>query len=103
MGISADSSSRAFPSTDVQSFMKRIYGEIPTDIYGDSSRNTNHVVVAVDPAGGGSSQFAVFSILQMPTGSIMVSTKSSPASPLSTFPRESETSQRTPLGLDSCA
>ena len=72
MGVSADSSNRAFPSADVESFMKRVYDGIPVDIHGDSSANTNHVIIAVDPAGGGSSQFAVFSIIQLPHGAIMV-------------------------------
>lgn len=72
MGISADATSRAFPSADVESFMKRIYNGIPTDIYGGSDYNTNHVIISVDPSGGGSSQFAVFSIAQLPNGSIMV-------------------------------
>ena len=70
--MSADSSARAFPSKDVEAFMKRIYPGMPADLYGDPSNYTNHVIVAVDPAGGGSSQFAVFSIVQLPTGSIMV-------------------------------
>lgn len=37
-----------------------------------SDTNTNHIVIAVDPSGGGSSQFAVFSLVQLPTGTIMV-------------------------------
>jgi hypothetical protein len=72
MGVCADASSRAFPSADIDSFFKRIYNGITEDIYGSTDYNTNHFVVAVDPAGGGSSQFAVFSICQMPNGSIMV-------------------------------
>ena len=77
MGISADASSRAFPSADIDAFFKRIYNGVTEDIYGSSDYNTNHFVVAVDPAGGGSSQFAVFSICQMPNGSIMVRAASS--------------------------
>lgn len=103
MGVSADGSNRAFPSADVESFMKRIYDGIPIDIHGDSSSNTNHVIVAVDPAGGGSSQFAVFSIIQMPHGSIMVRAESSLASPLPTSQTSRVPSRQTPRGTDSCA
>jgi len=85
MGVCADASSRAFPSADIESFFKRIYNGIADDIYGSTDYNTNHFVVAVDPAGGGSSQFAVFSICQMPNGSIMVRAASSLDTPLSTF------------------
>lgn len=84
MGVCADASSRAFPSADIESFFKRIYNGISEDIYGSCDYNTNHFVVAVDPAGGGSSQFAVFSLCQMPNGSIMVRAASSLVSPLST-------------------
>ena len=84
MGVCADASSRAFPSADIESFFKRIYNGISEDIYGSTDYNTNHFVVAVDPAGGGSSQFAVFSLCQMPNGSIMVRAASSLVSPLST-------------------
>lgn len=84
MGVCADASSRAFPSADIDSFFKRIYSGIADDLYGDSDHNTSHFVVAVDPAGGGSSQFAVFSICQMSNGSIMVRVASSLDSPLST-------------------
>lgn len=73
MGISADSTTKAFPSADVDKFFKRVYNGIPVDPFSSASdRNTNHVVVAVDPAGGGSSQFAVFSLCQLPNGSVMV-------------------------------
>jgi len=72
MGISADSSNRAFPSDHVERFMKNVMGEVaedPSCYYVES--NTNHVVIAVDPAGGGSSQFAVFSLLQLYNGAVM--------------------------------
>ena len=73
MGVSADSQAKAFPSADVEKFFKRIYNEIPVDIMCSiSDTSTNHVVIAVDPSGGGSSQFAVFSLVQLPTGTIMV-------------------------------
>lgn len=73
MGVSADSSSRAFPSADIEAFMKRIIADIPEDLYAGFDPNTNHIILSVDPAGGGSSQFGVFSLLQLPTGSVMVS------------------------------
>ncbi len=73
MGISADSTAKAFPSTDVENFFKRVYNQVPVDPFCSiSERNTNHIVVAVDPAGGGSSQFAVFSLCQLPNGTVMV-------------------------------
>ena len=73
MGVAADSSNRAFSSEAIDMFMKRVYTKIPEDeLCPVSDRNTNHVLLAVDPAGGGASQFAIFSLLQMPNGSIMV-------------------------------
>lgn len=84
MGISADSSSRAFPSADIEAFFKRIITGIPHDIYGGGEYSTDHFLVAVDPSGGGSSQFAVFSICQLPNGTIMVRAASFPASLLPT-------------------
>tara|TARA_B100001109_G_scaffold243521_1_gene229429 strand:- start:57 stop:647 length:591 start_codon:yes stop_codon:yes gene_type:complete len=76
MGISADSTAKAFPSSDVESFFKRVYSDIERDIFCHiGERNTNHVVIAVDPAGGGSSQFAVFSAAQLSNGSIVVRRK----------------------------
>ena len=97
MGVSADATSRAFPSKDVDAFMKRIYGDIKQDIYGGSDYNTNHVIIAVDPSGGGSSQFAVFSIAQLPNGSIMVRMANFPISRPATFlPEPSSVSQTHP-------
>lgn len=73
MGISADSSSRAFPSADIESFMTRIIKYTGNkNIYGEADQNADHIILAVDPAGGGSSQFAVFSLVQLSNGSIMV-------------------------------
>lgn len=80
MGISADATTKAFPSTDVDRFMKNVMTQIPVDIFCTiSSSNTNHIVVAVDPAGGGSSQFAITSICQLPNGGIMVRRRRCPA------------------------
>ena len=74
MGVSADSTQKAFPSENVEKFMKRRLQEIPVDIMEFHSRhNTNHIIVAVDPAGGGSSQFAIASLLQLPSGTVVVS------------------------------
>ena len=86
MGISADSTQRAFPSADVDAFFKRIYTSFPQDLFGDGRDDIDHITVAVDPAGGGSSQFAVFSIIQLATGQIMVRLcmENCLASPLST-------------------
>ena len=43
------------------------------DIMEELSRyNTRHFVLAVDPSGGGSSAFAVSSMVQLPTGQIIV-------------------------------
>jgi hypothetical protein len=72
MGISADASSRAFPSADIDAFFKRFINGDSEDIFGNKQYNTEHFVVAVDPSGGGSSQFAVFSICQLSNGTIMV-------------------------------
>lgn len=74
MGISADSSTKAFPSADVERFlMERPRVKIPVDIMEDLSRsNTRHFVLAVDPSGGGSSAFAVSSMVQLPRGEVVV-------------------------------
>ena len=103
MGISADATSRAFPSADVESFMKRVFDGIPEDIYGGAEYNTNHVIIAVDPSGGGSSQFAVFSIAQLPNGSIMVRLASCPASPLPTSLSIPWSESQKNRDTDSCA
>ena len=71
LGVSADSTQRAFPSADVDSFLKRVYPCMPRDSFGGGG-GASHVVISVDPAGGGSSQFAVFSLAQASTGSIVV-------------------------------
>ena len=102
MGISADASSRAFPSSDVDSFMKRIYSGATRDIYGFADNCVDHIVIAVDPAGGGSSQFAVFSLAQMPNGSVMVRVANFPTSHPATSLRGPTTIPRSWLGADSC-
>ena len=75
MGIGADGSTKAFPSRDVEAFINRPRAKILVDMT-DGALNlrgtTNHVVVAVDPAGGGSSAFAICSTVQLPNGTIVV-------------------------------
>ena len=73
MGISADDSTRAFPSDDVEAFFKRKPVTMKRDLsefY--SSRNCNHFILAVDPSGGGASQFACASIAQQSNGMVVV-------------------------------
>ena len=95
MGIAADGSNKAFPSQDVDNFLDRKRAKIPVDIMEELSRyNTRHFVLAgacpavlpltpskltqcmralaVDPSGGGGSAFAVSSMVQIPTGQIIV-------------------------------
>ena len=70
----ADSNNKAFHATDINALMARTPMEIPRDtLYFDDSSNTNHIMIAVDPAGGGASAFAVCSMVQQPSGSIVVS------------------------------
>lgn len=73
MGVAADGSNKAFPSKDVDAFLDKPRAQIPVDIMGELSRyNTRHFVLAVDPAGGGASAFAVSSMVQISTGQIIV-------------------------------
>lgn len=73
MGVCADGSNKAFPSKDVDAFLARGRIDIPIDIMEMNSRyNTNHFVLAVDPSGGGSSAFAVCSMVQLPSGQVVV-------------------------------
>ena len=83
MGVGADSTQKAFHSADINSFFARKTMAISRNIYDDySSDNTNHVLVSVDPAGGGASAFAISSLVQLPTGAIVVGAPSnSQASP----------------------
>lgn len=73
MGVGADSNTKAFHATDINSFLKRP----PVEIYRDgidflNPRNTNHVVLAVDPAGGGASAFTICSMVQQANGAVVV-------------------------------
>lgn len=82
MGIGADSSLKAFAQADVTALFARKPITIHRDFYEQYDReNTNHIILAVDPAGGGASAFAISSIVQLPTGQIVV--RCSPCSPLS--------------------
>jgi len=73
MGLSADGSNKAFPSADVDAFIARKRIDITNDaFFRMDAYSEHHVIVAVDPSGGGSSQFAVCSILQLANGIITV-------------------------------
>lgn len=73
MGIAADASNKAFPSANVDRLLTGPRAQIPVDLMGQLSRyNTNHFMLAVDPSGGGSSAFAVCSMVQIATGQIIV-------------------------------
>lgn len=73
MGIAADASNKAFNSADIKAFFEREPVTIHRDLlYEEDASNTNHVIVAVDPAGGGNSAFAVCSIAFTPLGRIVV-------------------------------
>ena len=73
MGVGADSSNKAFHATDITAFLERKPVEIYRDhVYYDDRANTNHVLIAVDPSGGGSSAFAICSMAQLPNGSVVV-------------------------------
>lgn len=64
MGVAADSSNKAFASKEVDAFAQRA-----TDLTDDSQAI---FVLAVDPAGGGTSQFAVASLHQNSNGTMGV-------------------------------
>lgn len=73
MGVASDSTQRAFASTDVAGFLNRKIECESIDPFSYPDENaTQHFFVAVDPAGGGASQFAVASVLQLPTGQVVV-------------------------------
>ena len=65
MGIGADASNKAFPSSDVTAFLARAPVEIHTRLGFDPPLQ---FVLAADPAGGGSSAFSVFSMCQLASG-----------------------------------
>ena len=45
MGVSADSSQRAFPSADIEAFKKRAVTSFPEDVFGDRRFDVSHFVV----------------------------------------------------------
>ena len=74
MGIGADSTQKAYYAADIKGLLERTPVGIYRDFYEQNDRdNTNHILVAVDPSGGGASSFAVASVCQLPTGQIVVS------------------------------
>lgn len=73
MGVGADSTNKAFHAQDINDLFARPPVGIHRDHYEYYDKdNINHVVLAVDPAGGGASAFAVASVCQLSNGSIVV-------------------------------
>lgn len=73
MGVTADAATRAFNSEDVKRFYARPGVAITRDVLNEYDHsNTNHVILAVDPSGGGQSAFAISSVCYTPTGHIVV-------------------------------
>ena len=73
LGISADASNKAFPSAEVDAFLARRLDKLPYSVNNiDHKDNTKHFLLAVDPSGGGSSAFAITSILQDGLGRLVV-------------------------------
>jgi hypothetical protein len=64
MGVSAETTTRAFNETHIAKFIERPR-EAPT-------RGVSHIYISVDPAGGGSSNFAIASLCLSQTGSVVV-------------------------------
>jgi len=108
MGIGADSTQKAFYSADIQGLLDRKPQAVPRHFYEDNlAENTRHVCVAVDPAGGGASAFAVASVVQVTTGGIIVRRRparpSCPAARPPTCRPALRTPAQTPRGTGSCA
>lgn len=73
MGVGADSTQKAFYSTDIAALLARPRVTIERSLHDRNMPcNTNHILVAVDPSGGGSSAFAVTSVAQLPSGQVVV-------------------------------
>lgn len=73
LGISADASNKAFPSAEVDAFLARRMTKLHENLTNmDHENNTKHFLLAVDPSGGGSSAFAITSILQDGLGRLVV-------------------------------
>jgi hypothetical protein len=74
-GVSADGSTKAFASADVDRLIDRPRMKIPIDMFmsgGASAYGTSHFLMAVDPCGGGASAFAITSLAQIHTGQLVV-------------------------------
>ena len=95
MGLASDGTHKAFPSHLVDAFFNRPrIGDIWRHIDFEFHENTNvratsllvmhisliqtpnpvyqNILVAVDPSGGGASQFAVCSAIQLPNGTVVI-------------------------------
>ena len=73
MGLASDGTHKAFPAITVDAFFSRQrIGDIRRHCDFTSPFNTNNILVAVDPSGGGASQFAVCSAIQLPNGTVVV-------------------------------
>lgn len=87
LGISADGTEKAFPTTEIEAFMQRTPPAITHDIR-RPTENTQHVFVACDPSGGGASAFSIVSIAQDSRGFLnvrIVLNDLNPFSPLRCF------------------
>ena len=63
LGISADGTEKAFPTTEVDRFIMREAPHITYDLR-RPEKNTQHVFLACDPSGGGASAFSICTIAQ---------------------------------------
>lgn len=74
MGVSADSTQRAFASADIEAFVER--ARVRSEVFEHSVKEglgkPCYVLLAVDPSGGGSSAFAVASVTQLTSGMLVV-------------------------------
>lgn len=70
MGVGADSTQKAFASSEIDAFLQREPLEIEARSW--NCHGVKHVCVAIDPAGGGSSAFAIASTVQLTSGTVMV-------------------------------
>ena len=73
MGLASDGTHKAYPSHLVDAFFNRPrIGDISRHSDFEYHANTNNILVAVDPSGGGASQFAVCSAIQLPNGTVVI-------------------------------
>jgi len=71
MGVSADGSCKAFRHDDIEAMFSLTPKAIAFNAR-DPRRNSDHFFVAVDPCGGGSSSFAVASVIVLAGGEFQV-------------------------------